>query len=458
MANTHQTDKMNLVLPDVGVQTGPQWSQDLDNAFEKIDEHDHSSGKGVKVPTAGLNINDDLPFNSNDAISLRSTQFTNQISTLPNSDIRALYVASGNLYFNNNSGAPIQLTTGTNINTGALALNIWSYLPINTNTTIPANSPAIYLAVNTGSSSKTINLPLANSVTAGRYFIVKDKNGLAGTNIIYVSPQGTDSIEGLTSFVEQINYNYGSTMFVSDGVSNWSTFKQRTDAATGVQQGSIRLGGDLAGSGSTANAPRVVDATASVKGKLALGGDLNGDGSSSTTPTIGKLTGISGAVSLGNTPSTASNFGGFKLSAPSAPNSYFTGMSVRNTSNSGNVNLVCLSLNNEVEISSTDTVSIRRGGAKEEVHTVTTTYTVDSRAGFKDNIILVNQTNSSQFIITLPAVPNRVLQFKDISGQANFVLNCAGKTIDGLLGGRRFWSNYNSWKLVSDNNSNWWIL
>ena len=67
MANTHTTPNMNLVLPDVGVEVGPLWATEQDNAFAAVDAHDHTSTKGKKVPTAGLNINDDLTFNSNDA-------------------------------------------------------------------------------------------------------------------------------------------------------------------------------------------------------------------------------------------------------------------------------------------------------------------------------------------------------------------------------------------------------
>lgn len=110
------TPAMLLNLPDVGVTPGPLWASMLNQSFFDVDTHDHSSNKGVQVTPSGLNINVDLSFNSNNAISLRSTKYDNQGAFLPNTDLRAIYVKGGDLYYNNNLGQPIKITSGTTLN------------------------------------------------------------------------------------------------------------------------------------------------------------------------------------------------------------------------------------------------------------------------------------------------------------------------------------------------------
>ena len=76
------TTFMNLNLPTPTVTLGPEWANQLNAALEVVDQHDHTSDKGQRVPTAGLNINEDLDFNSNKALALQSTQYTEQASAL----------------------------------------------------------------------------------------------------------------------------------------------------------------------------------------------------------------------------------------------------------------------------------------------------------------------------------------------------------------------------------------
>ena len=72
--------------------------------------------------------------------------------------------------------------------------------------------------VNTASNTHTLNLPAANSVSAGQIFIIKDA-GNAGSNNILVVRNGSDTIDGITSYT--INSNYGSISIVSNGSNTW---------------------------------------------------------------------------------------------------------------------------------------------------------------------------------------------------------------------------------------------
>ena len=115
------TPFMSLLLPDVGVTLGPLWATELDNAFFLVDSHNHTVGQGVPIPSAGIAINGDLPFNSFNATLLRSTRFVNQSSPLSGpQDLTELYASSGNLYYNNQAGQQVQITAGAGLNAASI--------------------------------------------------------------------------------------------------------------------------------------------------------------------------------------------------------------------------------------------------------------------------------------------------------------------------------------------------
>lgn len=106
---------MNLTLPDPTVTPGPTWATELNAAVTTVDSHDHTPGKGVKVPTDGININSDLSLNSHSAVSVKTTSYDNQPSTLAASVVSSTYVVGGDLYYNNGSGQPVQVTNGSSV-------------------------------------------------------------------------------------------------------------------------------------------------------------------------------------------------------------------------------------------------------------------------------------------------------------------------------------------------------
>lgn len=118
MANTTTTPYMTLVLPLPGIELGPAYAIENNTAFTKIDQHTHIPGQGLPVPTAGMNIDGDLSFNSFNITTIRSSRYNNQISplSLP-TDINSVYVSGGNLYFNDVNGIQIQMTLAGAVNT-----------------------------------------------------------------------------------------------------------------------------------------------------------------------------------------------------------------------------------------------------------------------------------------------------------------------------------------------------
>lgn len=107
------TPNMLLLLPIPTVTIGPTYASENNIAFATIDSHDHTTGKGVPIPSNGLNINNDLPFNGFNATQFRSVRFTSQSAplSLP-ADLSSLYVSQGNLFYNNSTGQQVQITSG----------------------------------------------------------------------------------------------------------------------------------------------------------------------------------------------------------------------------------------------------------------------------------------------------------------------------------------------------------
>lgn len=114
------TPNMSLIVPDVGT-SGPAYATQINTAMDVIDAHDHTASKGARIPPSGLNINADLPFNGNDAITLRSTRYVAQTGVLAASDDRnCVSSVNGNLYWNNANGIPVQITAGNGLNFASL--------------------------------------------------------------------------------------------------------------------------------------------------------------------------------------------------------------------------------------------------------------------------------------------------------------------------------------------------
>lgn len=119
MAATTTTPYMSLVLPTVGTQVGPTWASELNTAFTSVDSHTHVTGQGQPIPTAGISINADLSFNTSyNLTTVRTVRPVNQTAALAlASDVNCIYVAAGDLYYNDVSGNQVRITASGAVNT-----------------------------------------------------------------------------------------------------------------------------------------------------------------------------------------------------------------------------------------------------------------------------------------------------------------------------------------------------
>lgn len=213
------TPNMNLDLPVPSVTLGPEWAIELNAALTVIDGHDHSSGFGVSIHPAGLDIDSDLDFQSNRAFNLKSSKYTDQTATLVGAtNASSVYSKSGDLWYTNGSGVAVQLTDGSSIISTPSNVESFQYDEINTSVTIAPSDNFVVLDVDC-STSRTITLPSASSVTPGRIYLVKDGTGQSETNNMTVAPDGADTIDGAVSVL--VNSNWACVFLTSNGVDGW---------------------------------------------------------------------------------------------------------------------------------------------------------------------------------------------------------------------------------------------
>lgn len=108
MPNTIITPNMDLVLPIVGQEAGPQYAQDVNNSLIIIDGHNHSPGSGVQITPSGLNINTTFAINDQLLSSVGGLNLVAQITPPSNS---TLYANGNNLWFVDGAGNNIQFTS-----------------------------------------------------------------------------------------------------------------------------------------------------------------------------------------------------------------------------------------------------------------------------------------------------------------------------------------------------------
>jgi hypothetical protein len=178
---------MNLVLPTVSQTPGPQWASIINSDLTLIDQHDHTDNKGLPVPTAGLNINDELKFNNTTPNGLPATGLSYLGLISPQSSpvpARLFADAAGNFYYRNTAGIDVQLTVGNN---PAGTPGSISGLPFGTASASYDNSTGEFIwqkATNEGATMDSGPLRL--------------RDGSAGSNAVTITPASGTSNYTLT--------------------------------------------------------------------------------------------------------------------------------------------------------------------------------------------------------------------------------------------------------------------
>lgn len=213
------TPFMLLNLPTPTVTLGPSWAEQVNASFELVDEHDHSSGKGVKIKPNALEINDNIDMQINELLNSEALQLSTLSANLsgPTNTLK-LHSVGGDLYFTNGNGTAVQLSSGGSIVSTPGSAQIFAAQSVTSDLLILPTDQFVYLLVDT-SLPRLITLPFASALTAGRIFIVKDINGTANLQNITIATQGGDLIDGAATYVADMDY--GCFVLVTDGATKW---------------------------------------------------------------------------------------------------------------------------------------------------------------------------------------------------------------------------------------------
>ncbi len=118
------TANMSMILPTEGGDSDI-WDTLINAALTLNDAHDHTTGKGVKIPSAALRINADVPWNDSGVYyaitGIKALDFQPQAAADMASYAGALFVSSAdnNLYYRTTAGANVKLTDGAALNVTA---------------------------------------------------------------------------------------------------------------------------------------------------------------------------------------------------------------------------------------------------------------------------------------------------------------------------------------------------
>lgn len=114
---------MGLIMPTEGSDAGT-WGATLNDAGDRLDLHDHSSGLGVKVKTNGLDINADLTMASGGTYSAitnaKGVDFQPHAASAMTAYAGCLFTNSSdsnNLYFRTQAGSNVRITNGATLDT-----------------------------------------------------------------------------------------------------------------------------------------------------------------------------------------------------------------------------------------------------------------------------------------------------------------------------------------------------
>lgn len=183
---------MNLVVSTIGVDSGLNWETNLNADLTILDNHNHTPGNGVPIPTNGININQDFPLNNYQAIDVKSILFKNQSSL---ATVNALYTVGGELFYNDPSGA-VQITLGGVVNATASGISSGA-----ASASFSAGVLVVNSAANTPANIQCGSVLLGNNVAASKFLTLSPPAAMAANYSVTLPtlPSVNNSIMALST-------------------------------------------------------------------------------------------------------------------------------------------------------------------------------------------------------------------------------------------------------------------
>lgn len=173
------TANMGLSVPTLNGDSGV-WDTAINASLALIDTHNHTTGQGVVVPSAGIGINAALTFAGFAATNLKGTSFTPQASS-PGLNYVWVKTSDNELYFSDELARDVKLTSNGAVNIAAVGGIVGDY----------ASAAAAFYYDNAAKSYLALQAaPAPNvwaSVSAGEVDIYEKASGIA-TRVRLASP------------------------------------------------------------------------------------------------------------------------------------------------------------------------------------------------------------------------------------------------------------------------------
>lgn len=254
MATVFITPNMSLPSPVPGQEPSPTWASDNFNCFTLLDSHNHSPGQGVPINPSGISINADLPFNQNNAITLRSVRFSPQTSVAGAADVGCLYEIGVDLYYNDGSGNQVRITQSGSV---AGATGTITGLPSGTASAAYASGSGTFVfqqatstAANLDVGSVAIRYPGSYPTPSGNYIQLQAPSSLSSGYAITLPATApasnaafiTMSTAGLQSYTNIDNSTLSITsavLGVATGGITGTQIANRTITAVKIQASTI---------------------------------------------------------------------------------------------------------------------------------------------------------------------------------------------------------------------------
>jgi hypothetical protein len=187
------TPNMSLTAPGVGVTTSPAWALLINADLSTIDQHNHTTGMGVPIPVAGLDIDADLPLNSHSITLLNSAVFAGAVSGTPS--VLSLYSNGTDLFFKDVNGNAIRLTQAGGPTSGTGNIQGLPSTPtgdagilwVNAQSTFQLLKDSGTVGANLDAGTLVIRYPGSYPTPSGNYIALKAPTSLA-TGLSYTLP------------------------------------------------------------------------------------------------------------------------------------------------------------------------------------------------------------------------------------------------------------------------------
>lgn len=294
---------MNLELPDPSITAGPAWAEQLNEALELVDLHDHSSGKGVKVTPAGMNINATLEVNSNDVSEINSLLLDDRIADIVS---RGIYAKNGDLFYRNTAGNSVQITSGSSVAgatgsiTGLSSPASASYSSLNEQFTwqydssklakMSSSDLIVYPYDGSTAFTKSVTLKAPAGLEALSSYSITLPTGLAGAvELLNMDASGILNHATLSGTANQVSVSLSATAITLSTPQNIHTAATPTFAGLTLS-GALSVSTTLGVTGAT-----TLSSTLAVTGATTLSAALSG-----TSASFSSSMAISGITTLGD--------------------------------------------------------------------------------------------------------------------------------------------------------------